>query len=85
MRITVALFWIFVLYALALGYLESPPEPRPLPEISNTYRSDAARAQVMRSGADAGGNALTPAEQLKASGAELESLGVGAACSRQTV
>ena len=78
MRIAVALFWIFVLYALALGYLESPPEPRPLSEISKTYRSDAARAQELTLVA-------TPAEQLKPSGAELESLGVGAACSRQTV
>jgi len=41
-RVAVALFWIFVLYAIALGYLEKPPEPRPLTEISSTYRTEAA-------------------------------------------
>ena len=42
-RTVVALFWIFVSYALALGYLEAPPEPRPLTEISSSYRPDPAR------------------------------------------
>ena len=38
MRTAFGLFWIFVLCSLALGYLESPPKPRPLSEISSTYR-----------------------------------------------
>lgn len=39
-RTVAALFWIFVLYAIAFGYLETPPDARPLSEISSTYRSD---------------------------------------------
>ena len=57
MRIAFGLFWIFVLCSLALGYLESPPEARPLSEISSTYRSDTETggAPITRA-ADSDGN-----------------------------